>query len=255
MTNWREPNPDNSTLDEPVFEAEPLDEPVFAPVEAIPPAAAGIPPEPVFEAVPAQTHGVTLPVDVPHGQVGWETPAPTAEAEPGNPLKRLLESRYLLSGLMVLAIIVLLLVWKSQRSSVPGEPILPNRPAAGVVGSVFLDNSRAEEAATEADAAAAPESTPAPAASDSRLSAGMQVIVANTNGQGIRLRSTPGTAALTLGIYNDGAPFLVLSPGGDYGDYPVQADGYLWYRIRVVNDPADQLVGWAAGDFLVISEQ
>lgn len=238
--------------DEPVFDAQPLpvDEPVFAPVTTAASAAtsAAKSAEPVFEAVPAQARGVSLPVDVAHSQVGWETGTLDGAAAQ-TPTRRLGRP---IPGWMILsagAVVVLLVLWYALGRETTDEPVVLATPASGVVGSVVLATPEAESAAAE------PTAPPADPAPDVSLSAGMHVAVANTSGQGIRLRSSPGTGALTLGIYNDGAPFLVLSPGGDYGDYPVEADGYFWYRIRVVNDPADQLVGWAAGDFLVVSGQ
>ncbi len=232
--------------DEPVFAAEQPDveEPYFAPVTESPVAPAFV--EPVFEAVPAQARGVSLPVDGVSGQVGWD--APESEATP-NSNRRLGRTPPLWAGLSVLAVVAIVALWFSLGKRTSAEPILPTVPAAGVVGSALLADAGAQ---ASAPGATAPSVIATP---ETRLSPGMHVAVGNTNGQGIRLRSTPGTAGLTLGIYNDGAPFLVLSPGGDYDGYPVQADGYFWYRIRVVEDPADQLVGWAAGDFLVISEQ
>ena len=229
--------------DEPVFApVQPaVDEPVFAPVTKTAPDAHNA--EPVFEAVPAQARGVSLPVDASHSQVGWETgtldgaAAPSSARRLGRPIP----------GWMILsagAVVVLLILWFALGRERADEPAVSTAPASGVVGSVVLATPEAESAAAE------PTVPPAAPAPEVRLSPGMNVAVANTGGQGIRLRSSPGTGGLTLGIYNDDAPFLVLSPGGDYGDYPVEADGYFWYRIRVVNDPADQLVGWAAGDFL-----
>lgn len=234
--------------DEPVFEAKPqrVDEPVFAPVTNTAPAAANS--EPVFEAIPAQARGVSLPVDASHSQVGWETGTLDASITPASArrLGRSIPPWMLLSAGAVVLLLVLWFTLDRQRAD---EPVVSDAPASGVVGSAVLATTQ------PASAEAQPTVPPAEPAPEARLSAGMQVTVANTGGQGIRLRSTPGTGGLTLGIYKDDAPFLVLSPGGDYGDYPVEADGYFWYRIRVVNDPADQLVGWAAGDFLVISEQ
>ena len=234
--------------DEPIFAAAQADadEPYFAPVTQSAPAP--VVAEPVFAAVPAQARGVSLPVDVAHSQVGWETGTLAGSATPtlarrlGRPIPRWM---ILSAG----AVVVLLVLWFALGRQAADAPVVPDAPAPGVVGSVVLATPQPESAAAEATL------PPAQAAPAVRLSAGMHVAVANTNGQGIRLRSTPGTGGLTLGIYNDGAPFLVLSPGGDYGDYPVAADGYSWYRIRVVEDPTDQLVGWAVGDFLVSSKQ
>jgi len=255
MAERRQIEPAQEPYDEPFFEAEPTvaNEPVFSPVEARPAA----PPEPVFQAVPAQTHGVSLPVDAPHSQVGWEIGTPATAPNPGSTRRRLGRTTPLWAvvvGVIVVAIVALVVFWFSLGRRTADEPALPagfpTASAAGVVGSALVADAGEQNPA--------PEPTPlsAPAVADVRLSAGMQVVVYNTDGQGIRLRSAPNTNtdALTLGIYNDGAPFLVLSPGGDYGEYPVEADGYFWYRIRVVEDPADQLVGWAAGDFLVKSE-
>lgn len=248
-----EPKRTHSTLsaddyDEPIFDAQPLpvDEPVFAPVTE--PTLATHRAEPVFEAVPAQARGVSLPVDVAHSQVGWETGTLDASITPG-PARRLGRSIPPWMLLAAGAVVVLLVLWFALGRQSADEPVAAEALAPGVVGSVVLATPEVESAAAE------PTEPPIETAPDVQLSAGMPVAVANTNGQGIRLRSSPGTGGLTLGIYNDGAPFLILSPGGDYGDYPVEADGYFWYRIRVVEDPADQLVGWAAGDFLVVSNQ
>lgn len=239
---------ENQPYDEPIFEAKalPVDEPVFAPVTEPTPAVQN--PEPVFEAVPAQARGVALPVDAAHSQVGWEAgtldgaAAPTLTRRLGRPLPGWMP---LSAGIVV----VLLVLWFVLGRPAADEPVVSDTSASGVVGSVVLATPETESTAAE------PTAPPPETAPDVQLSTGMHVAVANTSGQGIRLRSAPGTGALTLGIYNDGAPFLILSPGGDYGDYPVEADGYAWYRIRVVEDPADQLVGWAAGDFLVFSER
>lgn len=240
--------------DEPVFAAEPLqsDEPYFPPAAPAPvdepvfaPGQAEMQ-EPVFEAVPAQAHGVALPKDAPHSQVGWDF-APGHDA-PLPVARRLGRSLPNWAIGAVLGLLVLVALWFALADDDAQENADATQPAAGVVGSLQLGEAAAPEPPAEA--------TPLPptATPESRLAEGMRVVVANTNGQGIRLRSAPGTAALTLGIYNDGAPFQILSPGGDYPAYPVEADGYLWYRIRVVDDPADQLVGWAAGDFLVVGE-
>ncbi len=230
--------------DEPVFAATQADadEPHFAPVTQSPPAPVFV--EPVFEAVPAQARGVSLPVDGVSEPVGWDVPE--SEATPAVK-RRLGRTPPLWAGLSLLVVIALVALWFSLGRRSPDEPLLPTLPAPGVVGSLLLTESPdSQPAAQETSPVAVPTA-------ETRFAPDQRVVVGNTNGQGIRLRATPGTAALTLGIYNDGAPFLVLSPGGDYTDYPVQADGYFWYRIRVAEDPADQLVGWAAGDFLIVT--
>ena len=86
-----------------------------------------------------------------------------------------------------------------------------------------------------------PTATPIPV-----LQVGQRVQIANTDGEGIRFRSDASTASLTQEIYNDGALFTVLEPGGDYDSYPVEVEGLRWYRLQA----DDGLVGWTLYDFL-----
>ncbi|MEZ4832904.1 MAG: hypothetical protein R2873_13085 [Caldilineaceae bacterium] len=113
--------------------------------------------------------------------------------------------------------------------------------AAGELGSVTFPESQTITVTAEVE----PAATPMPI-----FEAGQRVIVANTEGQGIRLRNQPNRGALTLEIIEEGAAFTVLNPDGDYTEYPVEADGYRWYRIQIADSPGENLTGWAAADFL-----
>jgi len=250
----------SDTVEEPVFAADeiPVDEPFFAPAELTPAQVEFD--EPIFDAVPAQARGVTLPIDAPRVDMGWETlrsdtpdeaDAPPSLSDTDSPIasRRLGRAGPVWVGLSAVALLLVATIWLFLRDSTPDEPVLATSPASGVVGSVQMTDTDATSVPSE------PTLAPADTPPASRFSPGAEVTVANTNGQGIRLRAAPGTNSLTLGIYNDGAPFLVLTPGGDYSDYPVEANGYFWYRIRVLQDPADQLVGWVVGDFLVSQER
>jgi hypothetical protein len=117
--------------------------------------------------------------------------------------------------------------------------------AAGVSGTTELP----AEAELIEPTPEAPVPTPMPL-----LEVNQPVVVGNTGGQGIRLRSEPGTSGQTLAIYQDGERFIVLPPDGDYDSYPVELNDYRWYRIQVDN-PEENLTGWAAGNFLVTVEE
>lgn len=142
----------------------------------------------------------------------------------------------------VLALVVIVALWLGLRGDGTGDAV--ETPAvAGISGSTAMPTAEAQEPTATPEP---PTPTPIPI-----LTPGQRVVVGNTDGDGIRLRNTPGLDGLTLDIYYDGDPFQVVDPGSEFASYPVEMDGYRWYRIRVVDDPNDQLVGWAAGDFLI----
>lgn len=91
------------------------------------------------------------------------------------------------------------------------------------------------------------DSTPAPV----ELDIGGNVVVDNTDGEGIRLRNGPGLESNTLAIIDDGTPFIVLGTDGEQENYPVEADGFLWYRVRATTDEEQE--GWAASAFFRVS--
>lgn len=75
---------------------------------------------------------------------------------------------------------------------------------------------------------------------------GDRVAIAGTGPSGVRLRAGAGLGFLTQGIYYDGDAFFVM-PGADpQVPYPIEADGYTWWRLRAV----DGLIGWTAQEFL-----
>jgi hypothetical protein len=52
------------------------------------------------------------------------------------------------------------------------------------------------------------------------------------------------TGSMVLDSYGPGVALEVVDPSGDYGDYPVEADGHGWVRVRAT----DGLVGWVMTD-------
>ena len=71
------------------------------------------------------------------------------------------------------------------------------------------------------------------------------------------MREDPGTDGLVVQIIEDGTTMVVLAadPDSEYEQYPVEMDGYLWYRMRVpgmLDDAGNPLIGWSASDFFVV---
>jgi hypothetical protein len=85
--------------------------------------------------------------------------------------------------------------------------------------------------------------TPTPTPAPGEIAVGSYVQIKGTEGQGLRIRSSPGlnTAQLFLGF---DAEVFVVKEG------PRQADGYSWYYLVAPYDEAR--AGWAASDFLNI---
>ena len=266
-------------FDEPVFdESQPaqtdpfVDQQLFVPLPED--AATGAVAEPVFDVARAEDAGEATPVatgtnatDSTSGGATTYTPksrwaAVQRPVDPGNaeevrwddadttPVARPRGRRlgrtgpFWLMGAGALAVI-LLVVWLAffRDSEETGAPPELTPIAEGVSGSTMLPVETEPADPT-------PEQRPTPT-SVPLLSVGQQVIVGNTSGQGIRLRNEPGLNGLTLAIYKDGDSFTVLNPDGDDTEYPVEMDGYRWYRIQVTGNPDENLTGWAAGDFLI----
>ena len=243
-----EPIFDEPAFDEPAFNEPVFDEPVFdEPVSRTPPDEPALSPdEPVFqepaplptpepEAAPSASPADSPEEDeyAPFGQV-------TGLATPRGRRRRLGQTGpiWLILGGVILVVLVAFLLQRGE------EP-----PAAAPEPTVTAP----PEAAAPVAEPPQPSPTPAPPTPTSAplLQPGQRVVVGNTDGEGIRLRNAPGLNSLTLEIYLDGRAFLVLEPGSEFTSYPVEVDGYRWYRVQVADDPEDQLVGWVAGDFLL----
>ena len=76
---------------------------------------------------------------------------------------------------------------------------------------------------------------------------GDRVAIGNTSSQGVRVRAGAGLDFLTQGIYYDGDTFIVIPNSDPKGPYPVEVDGYTWWRLRA----ADGLIGWTVEEFLI----
>ncbi|WP_322807720.1 SH3 domain-containing protein [Thermanaerothrix sp.] len=74
---------------------------------------------------------------------------------------------------------------------------------------------------------------------------GEYVQVYGTGGEGLRLRTKPGTRSAVMFLAMEEEVFQVL-------DGPVPADGYVWWYLQAPYDKNRS--GWAAADFLKIVE-
>ena len=142
----------------------------------------------------------------------------------------------LLVGLLILAGVAFLLAGPPLPASV--EPTPTSTPTATVplptpaptVTPVVIPSRT-------------PAATPTPEAA---FAVGERVVIVSTGSSGVRLRAGAGLDFLTQGIYNDDDPFFVM-PGSDSdAPYPVENDGYTWWRVRA----ADGLIGWTVQQFL-----
>lgn len=85
--------------------------------------------------------------------------------------------------------------------------------------------------------------TPTPALTDGQITVGSYVQIKGTEGQGLRIRTTPGLTSEQLFSGYDAEVFLVK-------DGPRQADGYTWYYLVAPYD--NTRAGWAVSDFFDI---
>jgi len=83
---------------------------------------------------------------------------------------------------------------------------------------------------------ARPRTTPTPAS----WAAGTSVVVGNTGGLRLRLRTDPRAQTGTVTKVTEGTKLVIVSG-------PRKADGYVWWKLR---EPVSKAEGWAAQNFL-----
>jgi len=73
------------------------------------------------------------------------------------------------------------------------------------------------------------------------LGVGYDVIISNTGGDGLRIRSAPGLDSTPLFLGFEGEEFLII-------DGPALKDSLVWWNLRSKQD--ENRDGWAVQDFL-----
>ena len=119
-----------------------------------------------------------------------------------------------------------------------------------------------QQVVSETPTAQLPTATPGPTATPApiELPINANVIVGDTGGEGVKLRASPGLFGELVEIVEEGTTMVVLDeePGSEHPNYPVDVDGYFWYRMRVpgkVDAAGNPLIGWSASDFFVVETQ
>ena len=116
-----------------------------------------------------------------------------------------------------------------------------------------------QQVVSETPTAQLPTATPGPTTTPApiELPINANVIVSDTEGEGVLLRADPGRSGLLIEIIEEGTTLVVLEaePDSEHEEYPVEKDGYFWYRMRVpgkVDGAGNPLIGWSASDFFVV---
>lgn len=76
---------------------------------------------------------------------------------------------------------------------------------------------------------------------------GNRVVITGTGDRGLRLRAGAGLDFVTLEVFQDGDVFYIMPGLEEDEDYPVESEGYVWWRLR----SPDDLVGWTVEEFLL----
>ena len=130
------------------------------------------------------------------------------------------------------------------------------------VASETVSEPEVQQVAAETPTQQLPTATPGPTATPApvELPINANVVVVDTEGQGVLLREEPGKAGQLVQVIEEGATLVVLAAeiGAELESYPVEKDGFLWYRMRVpgvFHDDGSPVIGWSASDFFVVQNQ
>ena len=180
-----------------------------------------------------------------------ETPVAEVAAQPP-PTRKLGRTGPVWAIGSVVLVVIAGLVWLgisrlTGSSDVTSEPV--SEPAVQQVVS---------ETPTQQLPTATPGSTATPAPVELPINA--NVVVGDTDGEGVKLRKSPGLFGELVEIVDEGTTLVVLAaePDSEHAGYPVEMDGYLWYRMRVpgkVDQAGNPVIGWSASDFFVVETQ
>lgn len=229
--------------------------------------------EPSFEsALEASPEDETAAEDEAIGQAGWvnisadsgmsveplpekeytlfdETPAADVAMTP--PPRRKLGRTgpvWVIGGIVLVVIVGL--VWLAISRLTGGSQEVPVTAAEPTVQQVEEASPTPEPATPTIEAEPEPTRVRLPVLSN--------VKVGETGGEGVMLRADPNLNGGFIAVIPEGEAAVVLEPKPEDGQYPVDADGHLWYRVRVpglLDAEGVPLAGWSASDFFVTDEQ
>ncbi len=176
-----------------------------------------------------------------------ETPAADVAARPA-PRRRVGRTGpvWVMGGVVLVVIAGLLWLAISRLTGQPDD------------SSQTVSEPTVQQVEAVAPTPASPTVTPGPTPTKApvRLPIGANVIVGDTDGQGVNLREQPGRFGTFVSVLAEGTILVVLPAEPEDEEYPAVADGHLWYRMRViVEEGKEPLQGWGASDFFVAVEQ
>ena len=149
----------------------------------------------------------------------------------------------------IVLVVIVGLVWLAISRLTGGSEEVPLTVAEPTVEQVEEASPTPEPATPTTEAEPEPTRVMLPVLSN--------VIVGDTEGQGVRLREEPNINGIVVTIIAEGEKAIVLEPEPTDDQYPVDANGFLWYRIRVpsqLDEAGVPLAGWSASDFFVMDE-
>jgi hypothetical protein len=152
---------------------------------------------------------------------------------------------------LVVLLLILIVVAIVRGRSGGGSATETPRPSASRSASPIVASASPSARPTvqvsigpsAAPSSPASSSPPASApAQPSASAAGKAYVVANTDGEGVRMRSEPSTTAAEVVILPDGTRLIEISPGRN-------AEGRDWVHVKVQGGDNDGKEGWVAAEF------
>ncbi len=165
---------------------------------------------------------------------------PEAMPEPhpiyGRPAERHLGREIPLWAVGAAALVIVAIITLLFSAISGGEPTGTPTPDATALAQAATATAMA---VTPTPVPPTPTPTPVPKPT---LGPGGKAVVVNSNPEGLAVRSGPGRSNAIRGVVKDGTVLEILPKPGDINEYPVNADGYRWWRVRTEED----LIGWVA---------
>lgn len=147
---------------------------------------------------------------------------------------RQLFNRWVILGALLFAGLLILIVAISIGLTTPLQ--------SSTVGFAPADLTMIPAPTSTSSAPATPTIDPfAPSPTPTGLALGNYAQITGTEGQGLRIRATPGLNGESVFLGYDSEVFLVK-------DGPQTVDGYVWWYLVAPYD--ETRAGWAASDFL-----
>ena len=165
-------------------------------------------------------------------------PETASEPRPiyGRPVERRLGREIPLWTVGAAALIVVAIIALLFSAIGGGEP--PGTPTPDATALAQAATATAL-AATPTPIPPTPTPTPVP---EPTLGPGGKAVVVNSNPEGLAVRSGPGRGNSIRGVVRDGTILEIMPKPEEVNEYPVNADGYRWWRVRTEED----LIGWVA---------